>query len=402
LIIENGKSTNRGSTLAMLKDTLFHTTAHFSNDLFLSFFSPTLPVLITQMGLLKVQAGILNLALELTALTMPLIGQIADRVDIRKYMVFTPLITALCITMLGVIPNFYLLFLVLTLGGVSIYFYHAIGPTDIAEVNKAALGRLMAVWNIAGQVGFMIGPLLVTAVITRFSIRQLPWLSLLGVLASVSLFFIRRREPESFHKKLMKTREQTRINVATKAKIIHQFIPIIGITLAVSLSHACSFAYLPVYIVEGGENLWMAGLAVSFYFGAGIIGNIIGGWLHDRTRTKNVAFISLAGFAIFFALVIYTSGFTQLALVALMGVFSFMLAPAIMAMLQENNPDNRSLTNGVFLGLNYSTIALAGVVAGYMLDRMPTPTVFLISAALALLAVVFVPWLKDEKVNKPE
>ena len=110
------------------------------------------------MGLLKVQAGILNLSLELTALFMPLIGRIADRKDIRKFMVFTPLVTALCMSMLGVIPNFYLLFLVLTIGGVSIYFYHAIGPADIAKVNDAALGRLMAIWNIAGQIAFMIGP----------------------------------------------------------------------------------------------------------------------------------------------------------------------------------------------------------------------------------------------------
>jgi predicted MFS family arabinose efflux permease len=77
-----------------------------------------------------------------------------------------------------------------------------------------------------------------------------------------------------------------------------------------------------------------------------------------------------------------------------------MLMPAMMAMLQENNPDDRSLTNGLFLGLNYGVIGLAAVVAGYMLDHMPTPTVFLISAALALSALVFVPWLKDESSKK--
>jgi predicted MFS family arabinose efflux permease len=91
----------------------------------------------------------------------------------------------------------------------------------------------------------------------------------------------------------------------------------------------------------------------------------------------------------------------QLALIALMGVFSFMLMPAMMAMLQENNPDDRSLTNGLFLGLNYGVIALAGVAAGYMLDRMPTPIVFLISAALALSALVFVPLLRDDFNKKP-
>ena len=127
---------------------------------------------------------------------MPLIGRFADQKDIRKFMVFTPLVTALCMSMLGVIPNFYLLFLVLTIGGVSIYFYHAIGPADIAKVNQAALGRLMAIWNIAGQIAFMVGPLVVTAVLTRWSVRQLPWLALLGGAATLALIFIRKNLPD--------------------------------------------------------------------------------------------------------------------------------------------------------------------------------------------------------------
>ena len=397
---ETRNTPKQTTAAAMLKDTLFHTTAHFSNDFFLSFFAPTLPVLITQMGLLKVQAGILNLSLELTALFMPLIGRFADRKDIRKFMVFTPLITALCMSMLGVIPNFYLLFLVLTIGGVSIYFYHAIGPADIAKVNKAALGRLMAIWNIAGQIAFMVGPLVVTAVLTRWSARQLPWLAFLGAAATLALIIIRKNLPVIPFIEASQSELGSTLNTNSKKRIVRQFLPIAAITLAISLSHACAYAYLPVYIVEQGASLWMSGLAISLYFGSGIIGNYIGGWLHDRIGVKWVAVFSLAGFAIFFTAAIFTNEALQLAVIALMGVFSFMLMPAMMAMLQENNPEDRSLTNGLFLGLNYGVIALAGVAAGYLLDRMPAPTVFLISAALALSALAFVPWLKDESTKK--
>lgn len=188
------EGTKNGLTPLLTKGTLFHTVAHFANDFFLSFFAPTLPVLITQMGLLKVQAGILNLGLELTALSMPLIGKIADRKDIRKYMVMTPAITALCMTSLGNISNFYLLLGILLVGGFSIYFYHAIGPADVANLNEQALGRLMAIWNIAGQVAFMIGPLVVTWVITRFSVHQLPFISIMGFAFAVGMFFMQKNQ----------------------------------------------------------------------------------------------------------------------------------------------------------------------------------------------------------------
>ena len=65
-MVENLKQKIKTNPTTVLR-TIYHSAAHFSNDLFLAFFAPTLPVLITQMNLLKVQAGILNLGLELTA-----------------------------------------------------------------------------------------------------------------------------------------------------------------------------------------------------------------------------------------------------------------------------------------------------------------------------------------------
>jgi FSR family fosmidomycin resistance protein-like MFS transporter len=382
----------------LLKGTFFHVTAHFANDFFLSFFAPILPVLITQMGLLKVQAGILNLGLELTALSMPLIGKIADKRDIRKYMLLTPAITAVCMSSLGIINSFPILFLVLFIGGVSIYFYHAIGPADIADVKDHAIGSLMAVWNIAGQVAFMIGPLIVTWVITQYSIRAMPWLAFIGLVFSVILVVLRRNSPlKSKEKAGSYQTDSVGTRLAGKRSILRQFIPIIGIILLISLSRSAAYAYLPVYIVEKGGSLWMSGLAISLYFGAGIPGNYLGGALHDRIGARFVAAIALVGFALFFTASIFTNSLIQLFLISLMGLFSFMLMPSIMAMLVENNPSDRSLTNGLFLGLSYGLIALAGVLAGFLLDHFPTESIFLISAILAFLSVFLVPFLVEKK-----
>jgi FSR family fosmidomycin resistance protein-like MFS transporter len=389
---------NSQSSVGLLKGTIFHITAHFANDFFLSFFAPTLPVLITQMGLLKVQAGILNLGLELTALSMPLIGKVADQRDIRKYMVLTPIITAVCMSSLGIINSFPLLFLVLFIGGVSIYFYHAIGPADIADVKDQAIGRLMAVWNIAGQLAFMIGPLIVTWVITQYSVRSMPWLAFIGLVFSVTLIVLRGKSTFTSKVKVdLHQKDLFRQRLAGNQSILRQFMPITGIILLISLSRSAAYAYLPVYIVEKGGSLWMSGLAISLYFGAGIPGNYLGGALHDRIGAKFVAAIALAGFAIFFSASIFTNGLVQLFLISLMGVFSFMLMPSIMAMLVENNPSDRSLTNGLFLGLSYGLIAVAGVLAGYLLDHFQTEYIFLISAILAFLSVFLVPFLVEKK-----
>jgi len=142
--------------------------------------------------------------------------------------------------------------------------------------------------------------------------------------------------------------------------------------------------------------LWMSGMAVSLYFGAGILGNYVGGILYDRIGSKAVTAISLLGFSLSFAVTIFASGIVQLLLIAVVGTFAFMLMPTMMAMLQKNNPQDRSLTNGLFLGFNYSITALGSVATGFLLDRMPTLTVFMIAAGVALVSLIFVPMLVDE------
>ena len=391
---ENTGIKQKISPVVLLR-TIYHSLAHFSNDLFLAFFAPTLPVLIEQMHLLKVQAGILNLGMELMALTMPLVGHLADKKDIRKYMFLTPAITALCMSSLTLVPNFYLLFIVLIVGGLSIYFYHAIGPADIGQVSEKSLGSILAIWNIAGQVGFLVGPLVITAILTNGAFSKLPYLFLVGVLLSVILYILWGKMPQGESALPVKETQPRKLDSETRKHLVRQFIPIIGISVTNSLIRSSAYAYLPVYIVEKGGSLWMSGFAVSCYFGAGVVGNYIGGVLYDRIGSKWTTAISLLGFSLSFTTTIFTNGFGQLALIAVMGVFGFMLMPTLMAMLQKNNPKDRSLTNGLFLGFTYSITALGSVVVGYMLDHAATESVFLINAAIGLTSLLFVPFLVE-------
>ena len=380
--------------------TVYHSAAHFSVDLFLAFFAPTLPVLIDRLDLLKVQAGILNLGLELTALSMPLIGHIADKRDIRKFMFLTPAITAVCMSSLTLIDDFYVVFFVLLIGGLSIYFYHAIGPADIGQVSDNSLGSVLAVWNIAGQIGFMVGPLLITAVLTNSTNRKIPYLILVGIILSAFLFYLGNKIPGQ--KKESRSEEITsrKPDRSVRRYIIRQFIPIAGISITNSLLRSSAYAYIPVYIVEKGGSLWLSGMAVSIYFGAGMIGNYIGGLLYDRIGSKWVTGISLFGFALSFIAVVFTTGFIQLVLIGVSGSFGFMLMPTLMAMLQKNNPKDRSLTNGLFLGLTYSITALGSVVMGFLLDHLADQTAFLIAAGIGLASLLFIPMLVDKQPVK--
>jgi len=181
--------------------------------------------------------------------------------------------------------------------------------------------------------------------------------------------------------------------------IYRQFIPILGIILSGALARANAYAYFPIFLVENSAALWVSGLAVSLYFGAGVVGQYFGGLLYDRIGAKWVIALTTAGFAGSFAAATLSLAVYQLVFISLTGVFSFMLIPTFMAILQDKNPDDRSFVNGLFLGLMYSITALASVFSGYLLDRIEKPTVFIISAAACLVGIVFIPFLNNLKQN---
>ncbi len=261
---------------------------------------------------------------------------------------------------------------------------------------------MLAIWNIAGQVGFLIGPLVITAILTSGAYNKLPYLFLLGVLLSIILYVLWEKMPAGENKAQIEETHQRKLDRETRNNLVRQFAPIVGISITNSLIRSSAYAYLPVYIVEQGGSLWMSGFAVSTYFGAGVVGNYIGGVLYDRIGSKWTTAISLLGFSISFATTIFASGVGQLALIAVMGMFGFMLMPTLMAMLQKNNPQDRSLTNGLFLGFTYSITALGSVVVGYMLDHGVTQNVFLLNAAIGLTSLIFVPFLVECKPPKAQ
>jgi len=387
-IIEIKKDQNHSLLL-----NAFHTTVHFSNDFYLAFFAPTLPVIINNLNLLKVQAGFLNLGLQLSALIMPFIGRLADRRDFAKYIVFTPLITGICMSLLGVMPNYLLVLLLMIVAGLSSSFYHAVGPAEVGKLNDKQLGQGLAVWNIAGQIGFMLGPLAIAAVISIASVKAAPILAIFGLAATAILFFIKSKFNNLISNHLEK--EYSQNSIPSTKKILGQFIPITLLIFTIVLSRSCAETYLPIFLMGRGSSLWQSGLALSIYMGFGIIGNFLGGYLFDRIDPKKVIGISLLGFTVFFISLNYFNGGLQLLMIACMGIFSFMFLPVIMAFIQQKNPGARSLTSGLFLAIFFVISALGGIVVGYLLDHFSSGAVFLACGFSGLVSLPIITFLKS-------
>ena len=163
--------------------------AHGANDTYFSFLPTILPLLIKNLALNTTQAGLLTVFGQIPNLLQPVIGHLADRKNLKMLVILAPTISGILITLVGVAPSFGVAALLLLLAGFSSAGIHAIAPAMVSARAGKKVGRGMGFFMVGGELGFGIGPLLVVAVIGYLTLKGLPWLMILGMLASVILFF---------------------------------------------------------------------------------------------------------------------------------------------------------------------------------------------------------------------
>ncbi|MCJ7774010.1 MAG: MFS transporter, partial [Desulfobacterales bacterium] len=326
-------------------------SAHGMHDTYSGFIAPLLPFLIERLSLLKAEAGLFILIFQGASILQPIIGHIGDRRNLRKYALVAPAVTGIFLSLLGTAPSFSVALLYCLIAGISSAALHATLPALVSSFSGENIGKGMGIWMVGGELGVMLGPILITAVVTTFSMEATPWLMIGGFVVSVLLSFLLKDLP--FHNSV--TNQQIKIPVKELTAIL---LPIAGITVTRSILRTCSVLYLPVFLTDNGSSIWFAGISLSIAQGIGILGTISGGLLNDRLGYKITIILSLIVSAIAMIFFSRSQGITQIIILAILSISSLMILPVGMAIVQKSFPKNRSLANGLYLALLFGINAL--------------------------------------------
>ena len=369
--------------------TLVVSSAHVVHDTYAGFIAPLLPYLIERMALLKVEAGMFLFLYQGASVLQPVIGHLGDKTNLRKYALIMPAITGICLSLLGTAPTYYFALILCLIAGISSASMHSILPALVTKLAGKHVGKGMSFWMVGGEIGIMLGPLLVASVISLFTIKATPWLMIPGIAVSIILSILLRNMP---HHNL-NTSVQTKIPIKQLMAIL---LPLAGLMFMRSPMRAASEIYLPVYLVEKGVNKFLAGSSVSMLLGFGILGTILGGFLKDKFGFKKVIIGSVVIASSSMVLFSKTSGILQIISLALLGTTSMMILPVGLAFVQENFPNNRSLANGSFLAIIFGLNAVAGIITGFMYDKIGGNSTFFISGLVSFLGIPFIFLLPKE------
>ena len=358
------------------------TAGHAVHDTYTAFLPPLLPVFIANLALSKTEAGLLTVFMQGPSLLQPFIGHLADRVNLRYFVVLAPAVTATVMSLLGVAPGYAVLALLLVVVGFSSASMHAVGPVIAGNLSGRSLGRGMGFWMVGGELGRTLGPIVIVSAVRLLTLEGTPWLMLGGLSISAILYVLLRdvpgRPPNAGQG--LPWRQALR-------GMGPLLVPLVGILVARSFMVSALTTYLPTFLSEEGADLWLAGASLSVLEAAGVVGALLGGSISDRLGRRWVLFVSMLATPLLMFVFLAVKGWLQFPLLLMLGFTALSVAPVVMALVQESSPENRALANGLYMALSFSLRSGVVVVLGVLGDLFGLRLAFTASAIIPLLGL---------------
>ena len=161
---------------------------HLVHDSFSAFLNPLLPLIIEKLNFSLTLAGSLTLYMRLPSLIQPFIGMLADRIDLRLFVILAPAGTAAVMSLIGMAPSYGILALLLMAAGFFSAALHVPGPVIVSRVSGKRTGLGMSIWMMAGELARTVGPLLAVAAVSWWTLEGYYPVMVLGFLTSLFLY----------------------------------------------------------------------------------------------------------------------------------------------------------------------------------------------------------------------
>lgn len=356
------KSAHRPSLLAV-------TAAHITVDMHTGSLVVLLPLLLATFDLSYASAAAIITANNLViAIAQPLFGIFGDKRSLVWLVWAGCALAGAAMVSVLFVPNYWLVLPVVMLSGVGSAAFH---PEALSRI-RAVSGRLVAsgasIFFAGGNVGFALGPTLVTFFTQRFGkpgalVMIVPTLLALAFLASQWRVLGRAKDASA---------ERTAAHEGRGRK---QVVGLVGFLMLLIILRSTTIGglqtFLPLYFAET-RTLSPEGAAflVTLLLISGVAGTLTGGLFAERFGRKAMmagsmitALIGLYGF-------LHTDGILRMVALVVSGASISAAWPVIVVMIQEALPRRVGLASGLSLGTAYGATGLGIAGLGALADAV--------------------------------
>jgi len=360
---------------------------HFIHDVYTAFLAPLLPLLIDKLSLTLTQAGFLSTVMQIPALLNPLIGNLADRISVRWFVVAAPMATAVSMSLIGLAPSYGVLLILLFVAGVSTSVFHVPAPVMVSRMAGDRVGKGMSFFMTGGELARTLGPIAAVGAVSLWGLEGFYPVMVVGLAASAWLWLQLRGIPKAATGGARSRSSREGI----WKEMRHILGPLTGILFARGFMHAAMVTFLPTFIRQETGDLWLAGISLTLVEASGVAGVLTAGTISDRLGRRRVLMLALitAPFALLL-FVLSASLWLQMAALLATGFSLLATTPVMLALVQENARGNPAGANGWFMMISFIARSAVVVVVGLGGDLIGLKTTYLLSAGMGLAALPFI------------
>lgn len=358
---------------------------HLFTDLAQGAVPALLPFLLTRDHLSYAAASALVLAATISSsVIQPLFGHLSDRLSLPWLMPLGPALGGLGIALVGISSSYGLTFAAVLLSGVGVAAFHPEGSRFANYVSGARRASGMSLFSVGGNVGFALGPVLLTPALLVFGLHG-TLLVLVPTWSMAAVLALELPRLRSFRSDVVAGR-------VTQSNEHEAWGPFTILALVIAVRSFIYFGlitFIPLYyvhVLHAGKTAGNAALSAMLIGGA--VGTLVGGPLADRFGRRAVLLGSMLAIPGLVVGLLLSGQVLGVMFVTLAGAATIATFAVTIVMGQEFLPGRLGVSAGVTIGLSIGLGGVGAPLLGLLADAHGLRAVFEAVAALPLLGLV--------------
>ena len=369
---------------------------HLLNDTIQSLLPAIYPVLQANYALSFTQIGLLAFVFQATAsLLQPAVGLLTDRRPMFRLSTAGMGASLIGLVILAFATHYWLLLVAAMAIGLGSSIFHPDSSRVARTASGGRYGFAQSLFQVGGNTGSALGPLLAAFVVLPFGQPSIAWFSVLAFIAMVLLWNVGTWARAQHARRSAAARTVPPPSSALPRRRVMAVIAVLGVLVFSKYIYLTSLtSYYTFFLIERfGVSVRDAQLLLFVFLAAVAAGTFVGGPVGDRVGRKAVIWVSILGVLPFSLALPFADLFWTAVLSVIIGVVIASAFSAILVYAQQLVPGRVGAISGLFFGFAFGMGGIGAALLGLLADAKGILFVYHVCAFLPLLGLftVFLP-----------
>lgn len=377
--------------------------SHLLNDTIQSLIPAIYPVVKQTYHLTFSQIGLITLTFQMAAsLFQPFVGLYTDKKPQPYSLAIGMGFTLIGLVTLAFSNGFHMMLVSVALVGTGSSIFHPEASRMAHAASGGKRGLAQSIFQLGGNFGSSIGPLLAAWIIVPNGQVSVVWFSVIAMLAIFILSRVGNWYKAYIFNLQSKKTAQVRVqqHSFSRNKVIMAIVILLVLIFSKYFYMASISSYFTFYVIHKfGVSVQTSQIYLFVFLFSVAAGTLIGGPVGDRFGRKYVIWFSILGAAPFALMLPYANLFWTGVLIVPIGMILASAFSAILVYAQELIPGKVGLVAGLFFGFAFGMGGIGSALLGNLADHTSIEYVYHVCSFLPLIGLLtaFLPNIETRK-----